>query len=194
MKPNMQGGVSSTGGRIGAATLYRDHAPFIAGFLRRLGVPAADLEDAVQEVFVVAHRKGGYTEGPALPRTWLAAIALRVAQAGRRTRQRREAAASPMLDAVPDFRGNDPAAAIENRRRLDRVQRALDVLPLEQRAAFVLFEIEGESCESIAVALGVPLGTVYSRLHYARQHFLKAHDGLLDRERNRELRKLEAEP
>lgn len=164
---------------IGVDALFRQHAAFIAGFLRRLGVPAADLEDAVQDVFVVAHRKGGYIPGAAQPRTWLAAIALRIAQAGRRARSRRELAASPVVELQASASA-DPAQKVETQSGLDRVQRALDGLSLELRATFVLFEIAGESCESIASALGVPVGTVYSRLHHARQRFMKNHQSLLE--------------
>ena len=46
------------------------------------------------------------------------------------------------------------------------MQRALDTVDVERRALFVLFEIEGESCDDIAAGLGIPVGTVYSRLHY----------------------------
>ena len=58
---------------------------------------------------------------------------------------------------------------------LDRVATALDSLDLEKRAVFVLFEINNESCDEIARALEVPLGTVHSRLHAARAAFKKAH-------------------
>jgi RNA polymerase sigma-70 factor (ECF subfamily) len=54
------------------------------------------------------------------------------------------------------------------------VQRALDTLDLEHRAVFVLFELAGESCEEIAAALRISLGTVHSRLHAARIKFKKA--------------------
>ena len=58
---------------------------------------------------------------------------------------------------------------------MQRVQLAIDTLSLEHRAAFILFELEGESCESIASGLQIPLGTVYSRLHAARRGFQKAY-------------------
>lgn len=157
--------------RIGAGTLFREHAPFVARFLQRLGVPACDLDDLLQEVFIVAHRKGGYVTGPAKPRGWLAAITLRVAQAGRRAHRRREPAAGEVIDLLRSP-GGDPAQKLEVRQALDRVQGALEALPMEQRAVFVLFEIEGESCEGIAQALTIPVGTVYSRLHHARRRFL----------------------
>jgi RNA polymerase sigma-70 factor (ECF subfamily) len=158
---------------IGAEVLFRAHAKFVAAFLRHLGTPEPDLDDLVQEVFVVAHRKGGYQPGPAQPRSWLAAISLRVAQAARRLRaRRRQSSAEP--DAVCAD-GRDPAEVLETQRSLSRVQRALAQLSLEHRVAFSLFEFEGESCESIAAMWGVPVGTVYSRLHNARRHFMEAY-------------------
>lgn len=162
---------------IGAGTLFREHAPFVGRFLQRLGIPTSELDDLLQEVFIVAHRKGGYLPGPAKPRGWLAAITLRVAQAGRRAHRKREPALveHEVTNLVLD-QGADPAQTLEVRQALDRVQRALDTLPLEQRAVFVLFEIEGESCEGIAQALDIPVGTVYSRLHHARRRFLIGYD------------------
>jgi RNA polymerase sigma-70 factor (ECF subfamily) len=58
------------------------------------------------------------------------------------------------------------------------VGRALETLSLEHRAVFILFEMEEESCESIADGLGIPIGTVYSRLHAARDRFRKAYGRL----------------
>jgi RNA polymerase sigma-70 factor (ECF subfamily) len=167
---------------IGAGELFRVHARFVASFLSRLGVPASDLDDLVQEVFVVAHRRGGYVSGPAQPRSWLVAIALRVAQAGRRSRisrSLREAPGDTSLEDVPTG-ASDPAARLEAQRSVERVQRALDTLPLEHRAAFMLYELEGESCESIAAVWNVPVGTIYSRLHKARRRFMQAYDALTE--------------
>lgn len=159
----------------GVETLFRDHAAFVAGFLHRIGTPAADVDDLVQEVFMIAHRKGGYTDGPASPRSWLGAICVRIAANARRARVRRredydEAA---LRTAMAQQRGPEEAVAIRD--AMWRVQRALDSLDLDHRAAFVLFEIEGCSCQEIASALEVPVGTVYSRLHAARREFQRAH-------------------
>src|SRR5436853_6541934 len=87
---------------IGAEALFRAHASFVAGFLVRLGVRPADLDDLMQEVFVVAHRRRGFQPGPARPTTWLARVAIRVAMAHRRTRTRqwRELAEGAVLSAV----------------------------------------------------------------------------------------------
>jgi RNA polymerase sigma-70 factor (ECF subfamily) len=162
-------------GLIDAEALFRAHAPFVAAFLQRLGTPKAEVDDLVQEVFVVAHRKGGYVPGAGKPRTWLAAIALRVSRAGHRSRgRRREGVDEQALDAAVST-VRDPAEALEVRNSLQRVQQALDSLDLEHRAAFVLYEIEGEPCETIASSFGVPVGTIYSRLHHARRRFLEAY-------------------
>jgi RNA polymerase sigma-70 factor (ECF subfamily) len=161
-------------GRLDAQALFRAHAPFVASFLHRLGIARDDVDDLVQEVFLVAHRKGGYVPGAAQPRTWLAAIAVRVAHAGRRAHaRRREHGDEPALHAASS--ADDPARTLETKRSLERVQRALEGLDLEHRAAFVLYEIEGESCESIAGSFEVPVGTVYSRLHHARRRFVQAY-------------------
>lgn len=152
---------------IDAETLYRAHAPFVASFLRHMGTREPDLDDFLQDVFVIAHRKGGYQPGAAAPRTWLASLAFRVVVERRRARARRLESASP-IEALPDD-ARSPAELFEARRSLQRVQAILGDLPLEQRAVFILFEIEGESCESIAAIWDVPVGTIYSRLHNARK-------------------------
>jgi RNA polymerase sigma-70 factor (ECF subfamily) len=165
-------------GRLDAQALFRAHAVFVASFLQRLGTPAADVDDLVQEVFLVVHRKGGYVPGAGRPRTWLAAIALRVARTGRRTRgRRREQPDDDALRAAASSAAT-PEAELEARLALARMQRALDCLDLEHRAAFVLYELDGESCEAIASAFGVPIGTVYSRLHHARRRFTSAYAAL----------------
>ncbi len=155
------------------ATLFRDHSRFVVRFLNRLGLPDADLEDVVQEVFLVVHRKGGYRPGTGSPTTWLAEIALRTALARRRQNRRNETDPLHTADEVRDLRAG-PEARLDAAESLELVRRALATLDLEKRAVFVLFELEGESGEDIAEALGVPRGTVYSRLFHARAEFTAA--------------------
>src|SRR5690606_14836181 len=167
-----------------AAALFRDHAAFVANFLHRLGVTPTDIDDLVQEVFLVAHRRGGFIEdGRARPTTWLAEISIRVASVARRSRRRSRE--QPDQDTVLDARSHevDPARAAETSEALDRVQAALDSLDPDRRAIFILFELEGEPCQAIAAAFEIPIGTVYSRLHKARKQFKEAHARLTERER-----------
>lgn len=172
------------GERLGAETLFRRHADFVANFLHRLGVPALEVDDLVQEVFLVAHRRDGFVEcGAARPTTWLAEIAIRVASVNRRKQRRSKEEPDDVL--IDRTRSNDASAVkvVETNEAMKRVQAALDSLDEEKRAAFILYELEGESCAAIAAGLGIPVGTVYSRLHKARKEFMKAHERLLKRER-----------
>ncbi len=139
-----------------------------------MGAPASEVDDLVQEVFLIAHRKGGFEPGAGQPRSWLGAIALRVASTQRRARnRRREESRDAAIDETAA--ADDLAGALETQRALQRVQQALDGLDLDHRAVFVLYELEGEGCESIGQSLGIPVGTVYSRLHHARRRFFDAH-------------------
>ena len=156
---------------VDVETLYRRHAAWVARYVTRLGFRGQDVEDIVQEVFLVAHRSGGFRPGPAKPTTWLAEIAFRVASAARRKQSRTELAGPGSLDEVPAMTAG-PAAQAQSAQALAHVQRALETLDLDKRALFVLFEIEGEDCNSLAAAFGVPVGTIYSRLHATRKAFL----------------------
>jgi RNA polymerase sigma-70 factor (ECF subfamily) len=160
------------GDSVGSEALFRKHARFVASFLFRIGVRGADLEEAVQEVFLAAHRKGGYRAGRASPTTFLARLALEV----NLTRRRRQARwVAPAIDGLGEAALGapplDPNQAMVTRDAARRLQAALDAMDPRHRAVFILFELEGESCESIAAGLEVPVGTVYSRLHAARREF-----------------------
>jgi len=159
---------------IPAADLFVRHAPFVATFLRRLGSAPHDIDDLVQETFLVVHRHGGFRPGAAKPTTWLAAIALRLFQNHRRSTRRKHTRDSGIEPAEPV----DHLARLEARSSLERVERALLELDTEHRAVFVLFELQDQSCDDIAQALEVPVGTVYSRLHHARRKFISAYQSL----------------
>jgi RNA polymerase sigma-70 factor (ECF subfamily) len=160
---------------ISSEDLFRVYATFVAKFLRHLGVHSSDLDDVVQEVFMSAHRKGGYRPGPASPATFLARLALDARRWVWRRNQRFARAqcigvASSLAAEPPDT----PENAAETVQALEQLQCALDSLDAETRAIFVLFELEQESCAAIAAGLELKLGTVYSRLHYGRAEFRKA--------------------
>ncbi len=159
---------------IPAADLFVRHATFVATFLRRLGSAPQDVDDLVQETFLVVHRHGGFQPGAAKPTTWLAAIALRLFQNHRRSVRRKLSRDVSIEPAEPV----DHLALLEARSSLERVERALLELDTEHRAVFVLFELQDQSCDDIAQALAVPIGTVYSRLHHARRKFINAYHGL----------------
>ena len=173
--PDMEQSKPLSDANIGAGEMYRAHARFVAGFLMRLGAPRSDLEDLVQEVFLVAHRRGGFTPGAAKPTTWLAEIALRVWSNRKRTSRRRPVEPGGDMAMEAASAETDPERAAITRRSLERVQASLDTLDLDHRAVFVLYELEGERGQDIALALEIPVGTVYRRLHTARKRFAQAY-------------------
>jgi RNA polymerase sigma-70 factor (ECF subfamily) len=162
---------TATEGHISAEELFRQHAAFVARFLFRLGVRPDGIDDGVQEVFLVVHRQGGYRPGAARPTSYLANLAMHAAAAyRRRERARRAREADAALEDVASTR-SDPALVLETHESLRRLQDALDRLEPDLRTALVLVELEGETCASIAAAMGIPVGTVYWRLHQARKKF-----------------------
>jgi len=160
--------------QAGFRAVYDEHFDFVWRSLRRLGIPTADVSDAVQEVFLVVHRKLHEFEGRARLSTWLYRICLRVASDRRRRAyvRREEPSDIERLDTT-DFGRNSEQKMVEDE-ELALLEAALGSLSFEQRAVFSLFELERMSCESIASILEIPLGTVYSRLRLGRAAFRKA--------------------
>jgi RNA polymerase sigma-70 factor (ECF subfamily) len=158
----------------GLADIYRSHGEFVWACLQRFGVRDRDLEDTLQEVFVVVHQRLATFRGEARLTTWLYAICLRVAAAHRRRGYvaRETQVDEPFETAALDQSSPEDEVLLMQRRRV--LERILDELDLEKRALLVMFEIDELPCEEIASILGVPLGTVYSRLHGARKAFEKA--------------------
>ena len=152
--------------------VYAEHAEFVWRSLQHLGVRSADLEDLLQEVFLVVHRKLPEFDGRSRITTWLFGICLRVV-----TNQRRRAwfRFERPADTLPErAEERTPEDHLGEEQRSRAFERALGRLSLEQRAVFVLFELEGKSCQDIAELVGAPLGTVYSRLHHARRDLRKS--------------------
>ena len=154
-------------GRLRA--LVTDHFAFVWRSLVRLGVPRADAEDALQQVFIVASRKLPRIE-PGRERAFLFGTALRIASRARRTQRRRREVLDPALGE-----GLDPGPSAEDLCDRSRARAAvsaiLDGMPLDLRAVFVLFELEEIATPEIAAMLDLPRGTVASRLRRARDHF-----------------------
>lgn len=150
--------------------LVRAHQHRIVNFIRAMVSDQADAEDLAQETFLRAYRGLRTFRGDSSFKTWLyqiAANASRTHLARRRDRPERaagDAAATP--EAFGDPRtGEDIEAAVVHR---DAIDRALSGLPHELREAVVLRDVEGLDYREIAGALGVPIGTVESRIFRGR--------------------------
>ena len=154
--------------------IYDEHFPFVWRSLRRLGVRESELPDAVQDVFIVVHRRLPEFEGRSKMSTWIFGICFRVASDRRKSgRLVKLASSDEQLLEAPDERV-DIAAETERRQGLEKLEELLDEMPLDQRAVFTLFELECMTGEDIAETLDIPLGTVYSRLRLARDTFRSA--------------------
>lgn len=154
--------------------VYAQHFRFVWRSLRRLGVPESDVADAVQDVFLVVHRRLSEFEGRSKITTWLYSICFHAARDRRKLAHMRRRAHDdePLLDCADDRA--DVGAEAERRQAITLLEAILDELPLEQRAVFTLFELDGMGGEEVAELLDVPLGTVYSRLRLARDAFRRA--------------------
>lgn len=148
--------------------LYEEHFDFVWKAVRRLGVPSASLDDAVQDVFMVVHRRAAEFEGRSSVKTWLFGIVVHVARAHRR---RRTLDALDDPDAVIDPRARSPHALAEAAEAKRVLHEVLDKLDDERREVFVLIELSEMSAPEAAEVLGVKLNTVYSRLRSAREDF-----------------------
>jgi RNA polymerase sigma-70 factor, ECF subfamily len=164
--------------------VYAAHFRFVWASLRRLGLQESDASDAAQEVFLVVHRKLADFEGRSQLRTWLFGICMRVAKdRKKRAYVRREVMTDELEHMAEDNHCDEDADRRRARETLDRV---LDEMSPVVRAVFVMFEVEGASGEEIANTLGVPVGTVRSRLRLGRESFERSVARLRAQEKTRD--------
>ena len=142
----------------------------ITRLLRRLGVRAAQIDDAAQEVFWIAARRMADIQ-PGRGHAFLYGVALRVAS--QETRKQRLADPIADLEAVPRLRDQEPSPEehLERQQARELLDTILDALPEELRAVLVLFELEGLEVREIAALQEIPIGTASSRLRRAREEF-----------------------
>src|SRR5262245_44781538 len=148
--------------------LYEQHFEFVWRSSRYLGEPDASLDDAVQDVFLVAYRRLQDFEARSSPRTWLFAITLRVVSDHRRSRRRK----TRLLDNFTRVCSPSVSTPFDHTAHAERgraLLSALDGLSDELRATFVMADLQEMSAPEIAAVLNVKLNTVYSRLRNARK-------------------------
>ncbi|MDF2695305.1 MAG: polymerase sigma factor RpoE [Labilithrix sp.] len=152
-------------------SLILQHHEFVWRSLRRLGVPDADLEDAVQEVFLETTKRLATITSP---RGFLFRACMYTASHARRSiRRRREVHDDELLRRQVDPQVT-PEQAITQSEARRSLQLVLEKIPEEPRAVFILFELERLNTAQIAELLELPIGTVASRLRRARELFLQA--------------------
>lgn len=153
--------------------LIHAHFRFIWRLLRRLGLPESDADDAAQQVFLIAHTKLQQI-APGRERAFLYGCALRRAAKWREARARQSARGvsldAPGESALVSSSGS-PEELLDRAEARSLLDAVLEQLDEPQRTVFVLYEIEQLNSTEIAELLGVPRGTIASRLRRARAEF-----------------------
>jgi len=162
---------SSTAWSADFRARFEQDASFVRQVLGRMGVPRADRDDLLQEVFVVVCRKLREYDGRAPFRSWLYGICLRTVSSYRRSSQFRHRGSAENF-AVDDFEshiGFNPEDNAAFRRICADLDGLLVRLEEDKREVFVLFALEGLPMTKVAETVGCPLQTAYSRLQAARK-------------------------
>lgn len=176
---------SSTGGaaRLQASpsqidqfhALYREQFDFVFRNLRRLGVPAEQVDDAVQDVFMVVLRRLDQYQAGSHPKAWLFAIALRVARNYRRSMRRKDSRLSAIDgDVFSASSEHDPFERAARTEAVRLLHAFLERIHEDKRSVFIMTELEQMSAPEIADALHVNLNTIYARIRAARREFEQA--------------------
>lgn len=149
--------------------LYDRHQAPIRRFIARATSDGGDVDDLLHATFLAAAKSAARYDGRASCRPWLVGIAAQLIR-------RRHRAWGRLVAALTSF-GGSRASVVDPRSTLDArpdVQRALRSLSEPKRVTFLMAELEGLSCPEIAQALGIPIGTVWTRLHAARRELRHA--------------------
>ena len=152
--------------KLEATSVIREYADFVWRVLRHLGVVEAQLEDLSQEVFLIVLRQLPLFEGRSSVRTWIFGICRNVARRARdQGRLLRELASAQLPErALPATQEHE----LLLKQAHAELVAALDALDPEQRAVFILYELEDVTMDEIAALQDAPLTTCYSRLASAR--------------------------
>jgi RNA polymerase sigma-70 factor (ECF subfamily) len=154
--------------------LYDSYAEFLWRNARRLGVGDDAVDDVLQQVFLVVHRRLPEVSIAGSEKAWLFGVLVRVIRDHRRQLRRKSphrffSNTSP--DTLVDERARQPDESFARGEASIIMQRLLDALSEEKRQVFILAEFEELTAPEIAEATGTNLSTVYSRLRAARLEF-----------------------
>ncbi|MBP9112196.1 MAG: sigma-70 family RNA polymerase sigma factor [Polyangiaceae bacterium] len=159
--------------------LYERESSFVWRSLRRFGVHERDIEDKLQEVFLVAHRKFDQFEERGFgSRAWLYQIARCVASDARRHARRHPVELDNDIGATKPDCALSPEDTFEQQEVSRRLTTALLALDEDKRQLLLLYEVEGMTAPELVEIFDIPLNTVYSRLRAARELFEKTYQHL----------------
>jgi len=161
------------------ARLVALHEGMVFNLAARLLGDPEEARDLAQDVFLQVYRTLGRFQGRSSLKTWIYRIVVNQCRNRQRWWRRRQRSRScPIDDLTPsdeaklagsDEPGDGPFERVRRREQSERVQKALLELSFDHRAILLLREVENLSCEEVAGTLGLPEGTVKSRLARARE-------------------------
>jgi RNA polymerase sigma-70 factor, ECF subfamily len=163
--------------------VYAEYFDLVFRNLSRMGLRRPALEDALQDVFLVVHRRLPDFEQRSQLKTWVFGITLRVASDYLRRNKRYANRQDELSPELEDQAARDPSEQFAARQAVELLHAVLGELDEQKRAVFILAEIEEMSAPEIAQAVGTNVNTVASRLRAARRRFAEA----LGRRRAQEL-------
>jgi RNA polymerase sigma-70 factor (ECF subfamily) len=160
-------GAVGAGDLAALGALFDRHEPGLRRYLCRVGQPGADVDDLVQATFLEITRAAPRFDGERAARAWIYGVASIMLRRHRKLLRR----ARERISAWAGFAERAPATPAELFERDEaslRFERAFHALSEKKREVFVLVTLEGLSGEEAAQVLGVPVNTVWTRLHHAR--------------------------
>jgi RNA polymerase sigma-70 factor, ECF subfamily len=157
---------------VGAA--YDAHHGAVRAFARRLLASDSAAEDLVHDVFVALPQAARGFRGDSSLRTFLISIAVNRARHFVRAAARQRAAFERMASEPANDTCENPEQTLRRRELAGALSRALEELPLDQRVAFVLCEVEQRSSAEVSAIVGAPEGTVRTRLFHAKKKLKSA--------------------
>jgi RNA polymerase sigma-70 factor (ECF subfamily) len=155
--------------------VFTAHAPYLERLLGRVVGPSLEVEDVLQSTFVAAIGAFPRFRGEAQVRTWLARIAVRIAQERLRSAAHKRRVDIPELDdrADIDARPTQGEHDLDTRRRVARLYEHLAAIGVKKRVAFLLHVFEGHPLEEVAALTGASLTATKSRVFWARRELWK---------------------
>lgn len=155
------------------AEIYAEFGTFVWRNLRRLGIPEGHIEDAVQDVFLVIHRRLPEFEGRSSLRTWIFGIVMRVASREREHLRSRAQRFAPLpndaLETLAPPTGKDPFDQLVQQRAADLIELVLGELEEDKRNMLVMVELEEMPVVEVAQVLEINVNSAYTRLRLARR-------------------------
>lgn len=157
--------------------IFDRYEPDVRRYLGRLGIPPEDVDDLVQATFLEVVRAAKRFDPERATKSWLFGIATMMVRRHRRSVSRTLARLAKWASQPRHHAPETPVERFESRETSRRFQLAFDELSSKKREVFTLVVVEGLSGEAAARALGIPVNTVWTRLHHARRELRAALEG-----------------